>query len=71
MAIPFVLFWVLVILARDELGTKGVLIAIGLWLILLIGFMTAGLSPYLFVTAQALLDIGLILVAFGGDIRIR
>lgn len=71
MAIPFLVFWVLVYLGRGELGRRGVVLSILIWLGLLIGFMYAGFSPYLFVIAQALLDIVLILVVFGGDIQIR
>jgi hypothetical protein len=71
MLIPFVLFWVLIFLGRDELGLKGVLIAVGVWAALLVGFALFRASPYLFVAAQALLDVILLLVIFGGDIRIR
>jgi hypothetical protein len=71
MLIPFVLFWVLVVLGRDELGLKGGLIAAGIWFALLLGFAAFQGSPYLFVAAQAILDVILILVIFGGDVRIR
>ena len=71
MSIPFLLFWVLIFVARDELGRKGIAIAVSIWLALLLGFCTSGLSPYLFVSAQAVLDIVLVLKVFGGDIAIR
>jgi hypothetical protein len=71
MGLPFFIFWVLIFLGRSELGWRGAGIAVGIWLGLLIGFVASGLSPYLFVSAQALLDCILILVVFHGDIRIR
>ena len=71
MGIPFLLFWVLVILCREELGLKGVLISIAIWATLLVCFMKLDISPYIFIGAQALMDIILILILFGGDIRIR
>ena len=70
MAVPFAAFWVLIFIGRAELGFKGVTFCIVLWLGLLIGFMTLDLSSYWFVAAQALLDAVLIIVIFGGDIRI-
>jgi hypothetical protein len=69
--IPFLVFWVLIFLAREELGIKGVAMAVTVWLGLLIGFMLAGISPFVFVAAQAALDVVLILKVFGGDIAIR
>jgi hypothetical protein len=71
MLMPFVAFWLLIVLGREELGAKGIAIAVAVWLGLLVGFFAAGISPFLFVTAQALVDIVLILVVCGGDIRIR
>jgi hypothetical protein len=70
-AIPFILFWLLIYLGREDLGLKGIGISVMLWLGLLVGFFATGVSPLLFVTAQALLDVFLILKVFGGDIKIR
>ena len=64
-------FWLIVFLARGELGWRGIATCVGIWLALLIGFIYAGISPYLFMTAQALLDCILIVVIFKGDIPIR
>ncbi len=69
--VPFMVFWLIVFLARGELGWRGIATCVGIWLALLIAFIYAGISPYLFVTAQALLDCILIVVVFKGDIRIR
>jgi hypothetical protein len=73
MLIPFVLFWVLIFFGRDELGLRGILIATAIWAVLLIAFFLFALriSPYFFVVPIALMDIVLILVIFGGDIKIR
>ncbi len=68
--IPFILFWVLMYLGREELGLKGVVISILIWLGLLLGCVLSGLSPYIFIAAQALLDIVLLLIIFRGNINI-
>ncbi len=67
----FLLFWVLLFVARQELQIKGIAICIAIWLGLLIGFIVSRTSPAIFAAAQSLLDIGLILYVFGGDIQIR
>ena len=70
LSLPFFIFWAIVIFARHELGWRGGLIAVGIWLGLLLGNVLLH-SPYIFVGAQALEDIILILVIFKGDIRIN
>ena len=71
LALPFWVFWLLVFLARGELGLKGIALAVVVWVALLAGSLNTDMPAYVFVAAQALLDIFLILVIFGGDIRIR
>jgi len=71
MILPFLFFWAILFFARSELGWRGVLICIAIWAGLLLGFMYAGISPFVFVAVQALLDCILILVIFKGDIPIR
>jgi len=71
MIIPFILFWILIFLAREELGLKGSLICIAIWAVFLICFIVIGISPYIFIALQSLFDIILLLMFFGGDIRIR
>ena len=66
---PFILFWVLLYLGREALGLKGIIISILIWLGLLSGLMLSGMF-YIFVSAQSLLDIVLLLIIFGGDINI-
>jgi len=68
---PFLIFWIVIFIGREELGFKGVAIAIGIWLALLLAFALTGISPYYFTAIQALIDIALLLIIFGGDIRIR
>ena len=71
MLLPFLIFWILVFVSRQELGWRWALIIVAIWLGLLLGFMYSGTSAYVFVAAQALLDCILILVIFKGDIPIR
>jgi len=71
MIVPFLLFWILIFIGRDELGLKGAAISIAIWLALLLGCSLTGLSPYIFVAMQALIDIVLLIIIFGKDIRIR
>jgi len=71
MIVPLVLFWILLCLGREELGFKGIVISVVIWLGLLIGsIFTMGGFLYFFTAANALLDIGLLIVIFGGDIDI-
>ncbi len=65
---PSLVFWVLVYLGRSELGLRGVFIAILVWLGLILGDSFLGPS-YVFVFAEALLDIVLAFMIFGGTIN--
>ena len=69
--VPFIIFWLLIFFGRDELGMRGILICITVWVALLAGLITLNVSPYWFTSAQALLDAVLVIIIFGGDIRIR
>ena len=66
-ALPAVVFWVVVLLGREELGWRGGAIAVGIWLFLFIGSMVAGIWGSIFISAQALLDVALILIIFRRD----
>lgn len=66
-----IVFWVLMFLGRSELGWKGVSFSVALWAGLLLIFSFFGISPYVFIGVQALLDVVLVIVIFGGDITIR
>lgn len=67
---PFLVFWVLVYLGREELGLKGVVISVLIWLGILFGYSSFG-PTYVFIVAQALLDIVLAFIIFGGSINNR
>lgn len=71
MIIPFILFWVLIVLGYGEIGMRWTLVLILLWFLLLAGFMALGVSPYIWVALQSLVDIILILAVFKGDLHIR
>lgn len=71
MILPFLVFWLLLFFSRDELGIKGIAFCVAVWLVLLLLFVFSGISPLIFVAVQSVLDIVLVLVTFGGDIRIR
>jgi hypothetical protein len=66
---PFIVFWVLIYLGREELGLKGVIASILIWLGLLVGSSFLGI-PYFFASAEALLDIVLLFIIFGGNMNI-
>ena len=71
MMIPLVLFWFLIFFGREELGFKGIIISIVVWLGLLLGAgLTTGILSYFFMAGKVLLDIVLLLIIFGGDINI-
>ncbi|MCX5675307.1 MAG: hypothetical protein NTX87_09890 [Planctomycetota bacterium] len=74
--IPFVLFWVLLFLGRHELGLKWTLILIAVWVGALAGlgwatfpYKQTGLLSYVFAGVEAIIDIGLVLYIFKGDVR--
>lgn len=71
LSLPFIVFWLLLFLNRKELGLKWIGILIALWIGLLAGLVYLEISPYIFIIAESLIDIILILVLLGGDIRIR
>ena len=64
------LFWVLLCRGYDEIGPRWALTLAAVWLV---GLGLSQLFPggsYLFIALGALLDIVLVLVVYGGDIRI-
>jgi hypothetical protein len=74
--LPFLIFWILLFLGRRELGLKWILVLIGVWLAAAIGvglatlpYKGTGLSAYVFAGVEALIDIGLVLYIFKGDLR--
>lgn len=68
--IPFFAFWILLFLGREKLGLRGITIAVGVWGAVRLIFALTGIPPSLFGTAQAVIDIVLVLIVFGGDVKI-
>ncbi len=71
LSLPFIIFWLLLFLCRNELGLGGVVVCIAVWGALLLGITHSNAEPRLFIAGQAILDSVLILILFGQDIRIR
>jgi hypothetical protein len=69
--LPFVLFWALLFFGRRELGLKWILACIGIWAALWFGCPYLKCPSFIFVAGQLLLDGVLLIVIFGGDVRIR
>jgi hypothetical protein len=74
--IPFLLFWILLFLGRHELGLKWILVFIGVWLAAVVGvgiatvaYKGTGLAAYVFAGVEAVIDIGLVIYIFGGDVK--
>ena len=69
--VPLIAFWILIFVGRNELEWKGMFIAVAIWAALGLGFKMIGLNEYYFIVAQAIMDCILIIIIFGGDVRIR
>ena len=76
--LPFLIFWVLLLVGASELSLRAVLTCIGIWLFLVLLaaiFMLIGTSGALLFCilagVQAVFDVVLILMTFGGDIRLN
>ena len=71
MLLVFGIFWAMVFLTRRELGIKGIAICVPLGLGLLAAFLFWQAGWIYAVIGQVVMDIVLILILFGGDIRIN
>jgi hypothetical protein len=69
--LPFVLFWVLLFIGRSELGLKWITVCIGIWVGLWLGCAYLKCPRYVFVAGEVLLDVVLLIVVAGGNVRIR
>ena len=69
--VPLIAFWILIFVGRNELEWKGMFIAVAIWAALWMTFKMIGLNSYYFIVAQAVIDCILIIIIFGGDVRIR
>jgi len=64
------IFWVLLWRGYDEIGPRWTLILAAGWLACFVLSKLIPGGPYFFISLEALTDIVLILVIYGGDIRI-
>lgn len=71
MTVPFVIFWVVIVTGRKELGWKGAAAFIAIWTALLFGVVALKIDPHFFIAAQAILDVVLISTVYLGFTRLR
>jgi hypothetical protein len=71
MAVPFAIFWVVLLAGRRELGWRGSLIFIGIWAALLFGVVALGLDSHFFIAGESLLDVVLVATVYIGFTRLR
>ncbi len=76
--LPFLMFWILLMVGASELSLRAMLTCIGIWLFLVllaVIFMLVGASGGLvfciLAGIQAVFDAVIILMTFGGDIRLN
>jgi hypothetical protein len=69
--IPLAVFWVMLLVGRKELGWKGVLAFILIWVALACAVQALGLNRYYFVAAESLLDVVLVSIIYLGFARLR
>ena len=71
--LPRFAFVVLILIGiwQNELSIKRALVFVGIWVLAMVGIPLLGLSVFLVIPVEVVLDIILILMIFGGDIRIR
>jgi hypothetical protein len=71
MPIPFIVFWVVLLAGRRELGWKGSFVFTGIWAALLLGVLVSGLDKHFFIAGESLLDVALITAVYIGFTRLR
>lgn len=69
--IPLATFWSLLYFGRGELRPRTAAIFIGLWLVSLAVVLLLGLPFVAFPAFESVLAVVLVLLVFGGDMRIR
>jgi len=70
MLVPILVFGILIVLGREELGFKWVLILLALAAAMYGGTKAIGLPEYAFAAALAFVDVILVMVIFGGNVNI-
>lgn len=71
MIVPTLIFFIVLFIARGDLQLKGLAIWLGIWGGCLAVVIFSGIQPLYFVVVQVVLDIILLLILFGGDVRLR
>ncbi len=69
--IPLTAFWALIYFGRDDLQPRTIIVCISLWLISGTVVFLANAPSTVFAAIEAALDIVLVLILFGGDMKIR
>jgi len=68
---PLVAFWALIYFGKDDMQPTTVKVFIALWVIALVSVFLFGWTHTVFPAIEAMLDIVLVLIVFGGDMKIR
>ena len=71
MAVPFAVFWVVIVAGRKELGWKGIAVFIAIWTALLLACMALKADRHFFIAGQAILDVVLISAIYLSFTRLR
>jgi len=66
-----VAFIIVLILGWEELGPRGGVVFLVLWLVPFFGRDYVPYGPQLFISYLAILDVVLVLIVFKGDVRLR
>jgi hypothetical protein len=66
-----VVFVVVLIIGWEDLGSRGAVFFLVLWLVAFVGREYVPYGPLLFTPYLAILDIVLVLILFKGDVRLR
>jgi hypothetical protein len=71
MTLPLVVFGIMLLAGRKELGWKGVVAFIAIWAALLAGVHALRLDPHFFIAGESILDVALISTIYIGFTRLR
>ncbi len=71
MPVPFVVFWVVLLAGRRDLGWRGSLVFVAIWVALAVGVQALGLDAHFFIAGESLLDVVLITTIYVGFTRLR
>ncbi len=69
--IPLTAFWALIYFGRDDLQPRTIIIFIAIWSVALLTILFFHIPFISFAAIEAVLAIILVLVVFGGDMKIR